>query len=106
MNEQLNNIVNELRQSLESLYGERLQDVILFGSQARGDALAGSDIDLLVVLEGDVRPGEEILRTGDIVSSISLKYDVVVSCLFLPARRFAREQGPLLRNVRREGVSI
>ncbi|MDX2032338.1 MAG: nucleotidyltransferase domain-containing protein [Blastocatellia bacterium] len=106
MNERLSHIVNDVRQSFESLYGERLQDVILFGSQARGDAQTGSDIDLLVVLDGDVRPGEEILRTGDIVSSISLKYDVVVSCLFLPAGRFAHEQGPLLRNVRREGVSV
>ncbi|HLG16404.1 MAG TPA: nucleotidyltransferase domain-containing protein [Blastocatellia bacterium] len=33
--------------------------MILFGSQARGDAATGSDIDVLVVLRGEVRPGLE-----------------------------------------------
>lgn len=32
--------------------------VILFGSQARGDAHEGSDVDLLVVREQDFKPGE------------------------------------------------
>ncbi|MFN0085141.1 MAG: nucleotidyltransferase domain-containing protein [Blastocatellia bacterium] len=106
MNDRLNTILNEFRQALAAIYGERLDRVILFGSQARGDALEGSDIDLLVVLSGDVYPGKEILRTGGIVSQISLKYDVVLSCLFFPAERFRREQSPLLRNVRREGVTV
>ena len=36
---------------LRELYGDRLKDVILFGSQARGDAHPESDIDLMVVLD-------------------------------------------------------
>src|SRR5206468_3861712 len=104
MNERLITILNELRQSLETIYGERLEQVILFGSQARGDAQFGSDIDVLIVLSGEVRPGEEIHRTGGGVSQISLKYDVVISCLFMPSERYSHEQSPLLRNVRREGV--
>jgi predicted nucleotidyltransferase len=106
MNEQLNAILGELRMALESLYGNRLEQVILFGSQARGDAQFGSDIDVLIVLSGDVRPGEEIHRTGGIVSRISLKYDVVISCLFIPSERYSHEQSPLLRNLRREGVMV
>lgn len=48
---------------------------MLFGSYARGDAEPGSDIDVLVVLHGDVNPGEEIARTGEMVADISLRYD-------------------------------
>ncbi|MBO0799234.1 MAG: nucleotidyltransferase domain-containing protein [Blastocatellia bacterium] len=50
MNERLSTILNELRQALESIYRERLKQVILYGSQARGDAQLESDIDVLIVL--------------------------------------------------------
>jgi len=40
------------------------QQVILFGSQARGDAGADSDIDLLVVLDDDAPPEKTTLKAG------------------------------------------
>jgi predicted nucleotidyltransferase len=106
MNKRLSTILNELRQALESIYRERLEQVILYGSQVRGDAQLGSDIDVLIVLNGDVSLGEEIRRTSGVVSQLSLKYDVVISCLFMPTERYVHEQSPLLRNVRREGVAV
>ena len=56
MSEGLANLLAELRRRLESLYGPRLLRLMLYGSQARGDAGPGSNIDLPVVLEGPVRP--------------------------------------------------
>jgi predicted nucleotidyltransferase len=38
-------------QKLKDAYGERLVDVVIFGSWARGDAHEESDVDLLVVLD-------------------------------------------------------
>lgn len=106
MIEQLRSLLKELRRRLEALYGPRLVRLVLFGSQARGEAEPGSDIDVLVVLEGPVRPGEEIRRTGEIASEISLENNVVISCAFISAERFEREQSPLLINVRREGIPV
>jgi len=99
-------IVSELRQHLEALYNERLAQIVLFGSQARGDAVSGSDIDVLVVLQGPVRPGQEIARTGEATALLSLKYDTVISCTFVSADRYTTERSPLLLNVRREGVPV
>jgi len=106
MNDKLTAILAELRRRFEALYGERLVQMILFGSQARGDAVPGSDIDVLVVLRGEVSPCEEISRSIADVADISLHNNEVVSCVFVSEEEFAREQSPLLLNVRREGMLI
>jgi len=99
-------ILTELRRRFEALYGERLVRMVLFGSQARGDAEPGSDIDVLVVLKGLVSPCEEIARTINDVADISLEHNQVISCVFVSEEQFEQERSPLLLNVRQEGVAI
>lgn len=99
-------ILNDLRQRLAQLYGPRLDRLLLYGSQARGDAEEDSDVDVLVVLHGEVHPGEEIRRTGGVVADVSLVNDLVISCAFVSSQRFRAEKSPFLLNVRREGISL
>jgi len=104
--EELRGILSELKDRLSDLYGDRLADLILYGSQARGDAEEGSDIDVLVVLKGKVDPCEELDRVGDAVYDISYRNDTLVTCVFVPEEKYARGEGPLVRNVRREGIRL
>jgi uncharacterized protein len=106
INDKLKTILAQLRSQFETLYGDRLVQTILFGSQARGDARPDSDIDVLVVLKGAVNPGEEIKRTSQIRAKLSLKNDAVISCLFMDENRFINRNGPLLRNIRKEGIAV
>ena len=106
MDEKLSAILRELRRRFEALYGERLVQMVLFGSRARGDAGPESDIDVLVVLRGPVDPGQEIARTGELTASFSLERDVVVSRVFISAEQFCDGQSPLLLNIRREGIPL
>lgn len=106
MDPELRGLLQDLRRRLERVYGERLVELVLFGSQARGDGESGSDIDLLVVLRGPVEPAAEIARTSDIVAGLSLERDVVISCVFMDEVRYRTRAGPLLRNVRREGIRV
>ncbi len=106
LNEKLRSLLTELKQRFQAEYGERLVNMILFGSQARGDAEAGSDIDVLVVLQGDVIPSIEIFKTEVIVGDISLKYDEVLSCLFMAETRFLTEHNLLLNNIQADGIAI
>jgi len=102
----ISTVLGELRQRLQRVYGPRLAGLWLFGSQARGDAAPGSDIDVLVVVEGVVDATAEIARTEYDVAAVSLLHNVVVTCLFVSSEQFAREQSPLMLNVRREGVAV
>jgi predicted nucleotidyltransferase/uncharacterized protein (DUF433 family) len=106
LKQKVRGILTELRQRLKMLYGERLVQVVLFGSQARCDANPGSDIDVLVVLEGAVNSEDDNLLPSELLAELSLRYSEVINCIFMSDFDFQYSQEPLLRNVRREGVVI
>ena len=83
MNKKLDTILSRLRDQLEGLYGSDLVGLRLYGLQACGEAVPGSDIDVLVVLAALASPAEEIHRTSYTVANLSLEYDVVISCAFI-----------------------
>ena len=99
-------ILREFKRELEKLYGRQLRQVILYGSWARRRATENSDIDVLVVLEGDIRPGQEIDRMIDVITEINLQHGVLLSVYPISEQRYATINSPLLINVRREGVPI
>ena len=102
----LRQILKEYRTRLEEMLGEDLDSIVLYGSQARGDAIEGSDIDVLCVMKKPFDYGELILRTSEITAEISLKYDVVLSRSFVRLEDYKSRQTPFLMNVRREGVAV
>jgi uncharacterized protein len=56
----------------------KTQRIILFGSQARGDADAGSDIDLLVVETDIADRGAEMVRLRRLLRRLPAAFDVLV----------------------------
>ncbi len=101
METQVQTILSELRGLLEACYGERLKRIVLFGSQARGDADPESDIDVLVVLAGLVDNTEEHKRTRNMLYDLMCVHEcILISCIFMDEERFTRERSPLLLNVR------
>jgi predicted nucleotidyltransferase len=98
-------ILKEFREEASKLYKKRLKDIILYGSWARGTATDDSDIDLAIVLEGDVGIGREIDRMIDIVTDLNLKYDVLLSVYPVSEKDYAAVNSPLMLNIRKEGVA-
>ena len=102
----LRNIVERLKTGLSEILSDRLERVYLYGSQARGEAWTGSDIDVIIVLKGDFDYSEMLDQTIDLVADLSLEHDVVISRVFVSRERFNNEMSPFYMNVRREAVPV
>jgi predicted nucleotidyltransferase len=109
-------IVNQYRQALLTHFPQQVQRLILFGSQARGDATPESDIDVLVVVNWDEEPlpgGRYAAPFGDprwrrmveLAYDLSLEYGVALSPIVISEKRFSR-WSPLTSRIRREGIEL
>jgi predicted nucleotidyltransferase len=98
-------IINEFKKEIKKLYGNQLSNIVLFGSWAKGTATNDSDIDLMVVLKGEIIPGREIDRMIDAITDLNLKYDTLISVVPVSDESFTNTNSPLMLNVRREGIS-
>ena len=82
-----------------------IQDAYLYGSYARGDYHAESDVDILLTVNADdVAPLRRM--AASISSSISLERDVMVSVSLKPVAQFQKysKSLPFYKAVMREGI--
>lgn len=91
---------------LRQLLGQELNGFLLYGSEARGDAMEGSDIDFLVIMRDPFDYGELLERTSELTAEISLEHDVVLARAFFTRRDMEFSQAPFLMAVRREGIPL
>ena len=99
-------ILQELKQRLQELYGERLKGLYLFGSHARGEASADSDIDVAVILDDFKSVGEEIRRWSKVRTELSLRYECVIALVPIREADWHLRHSTLLMNLHREGVAV
>lgn len=98
-------ILNEVKSQLQILYGKKLRDVFLFGSYARKEADNESDVNVLIVIEDLGRYSQEVGKTSALISSLSLKYGVSISRVFVSESDWVGGDSPFLLNVRDEAIS-
>ena len=100
-------ILRDLKKGLVEIYGDQLKAVYLFGSFARGEGkLPDSDIDVMIVLDGEFNYSETRKRSIDFVASLCLEHDVVITRKFASVREYAENKMPLFANIRHDAVAI
>lgn len=100
-------MLREFKTALQGLYGNRLNEIILYGSYARGDYTDESDIDLMILLNDDqVNTYAEVFRLSEFTMDFILRYGKAVSVLPTSANRYQQSFGPVYQNARLEGLSV
>lgn len=106
LNQPISTVLPQIRENLKQLYGEQLDKLILFGSQARGTAQPDSDIDILIVLKDVFNYSQESERISQVIADLCLEYNVLISCAFATNEQLENYNSGFFRNVRQEGLLI
>ena len=58
MDKKITQLINQIKSYLIERYGDKIREIILYGSYARGEATKDSDIDLLVLIDDSINPSD------------------------------------------------
>ncbi|MGH2742332.1 MAG: UPF0158 family protein [Thermoleophilaceae bacterium] len=99
-------IAIRLARDLRRLYRNALEELVMFGPWARGDARADSPIELLVTLTRIADPWQEKRRMDRIVWRYSARHETVITVLPVTPADVAANATPLIARAKAEGVTI
>lgn len=105
----LDKLLKETHGELTKIFGSKLEDVILYGSYARGDHDSESDIDVMALIDAPKSELSKYRRTvSDMANDIDLKYGVLLSVKLQDKFTFNKYSDtlPYYKNVSKEGIRI
>ncbi|MDR3121247.1 MAG: nucleotidyltransferase domain-containing protein [Clostridiales bacterium] len=107
----IDDISEAIGTAARDLFSHKLKAVMLYGSYARGDYCANSDVDFMLLV--DLQPSQlEVYRNAvsGIASEVSLKSDgcPLISIILQDITTYERykESLPFFRNIAAEGIVI
>lgn len=100
-------LLHLVESELKLLFRNKLSEIILYGSYARGDYNQKSDIDVIALVdEGDLNQYDRQILELNV--DLSIEYDVDLSIVIISRVDFDSNVDiiPLYRNIDKEGISI
>ena len=98
--------LNELQAALREHYGSQAPVLLLYGSYSRKEATSNSDVDVVLLYPGEVKPGKEISQLRSILSALNLRYQILISLLPVSAHQYQTSSTAFWTNVRHEAMPI
>ena len=74
------NAINELVDGILTIFNTQVVRIVLYGSYARGTNTSESDVDIALLLKGNLNESTED-KLSDLVVDLNLKYDKVFSVI-------------------------
>ena len=99
-------LLTRAKSILQAHYGDRMEGLILYGSEARGEATEESDIDLMVLLKEPFSTFEEISCITHVLYPLQLESERWISAIPGSADAVARGAIQLYRNILEDGVPV
>jgi predicted nucleotidyltransferase len=102
-------LLNEVKKEILKVLGDKLVQLILYGSYARNEQDPESDIDIMILVdESDSALRKYNFEIADIMTELSLKYEKLISLTDETYSRYIEYLYvlPFFRNIYYEGVEI
>ena len=105
----ISKLIQDYVVALKKIYGTHLKQVILYGSYARDDFNADSDVDIMILVD---LPEEKLNLFSDELSDLVYEYNVTYDIWFMPVVkniehfRYWRQAYPFYSNVEKEGILL
>lgn len=99
--------VEALMETLRRDLDARLLLLVLFGSKARGNELPDTDLDVLLITDGEPQDMEK--RMSVVTSALNLEHGVFINTLIFSKDRwenFAKRRAAFWQNVQRDGIVL
>lgn len=100
-------VLGELVEGILSILESQVIRIVLYGSVARGTNTAESDVDVALLLNGNLSRETED-KLSDLIVDLNLKYDIVLSVIDIDYEMFKKWEKvtPFYKNVNEEGVVL
>jgi len=99
----------ENRDEIIKLFGDKLKEIILYGSHAGSDFSDDSDIDIMILVDDDVHHLKTYReKISDIRVNLSLKFDKVISIIIKSHKEYNKhiDHLPFYARIQNEGIEI
>lgn len=107
MPQTMNELISEYVTAIRNIYGTHLKQVILYGSYARGDFNADSDVDIMLLVD---LPEDKLSGFSDALAELGFDYNVEHDIWFMPVVKnidhfnYWRQAYPFYSNVAKEDL--
>lgn len=102
-------ILQDVKNEIRRLFGDKLRGLILYGSYARDEQYPESDIDIMILVDDN----EDGLRNyryliADIMGELTIKYGKLISLSEVTYNRYIDflEVLPFYKNINEDGIEI
>ena len=100
-------LIKELKTKLRLEFGEKIKDVILFGSRAKGTAEEFSDYDVLIVMRQSPDWNQK-RKISETCYEIELQYNILIDSHLLSEAELNTLRGkqPIFQRAIRKGIYV
>ena len=104
--EELQKIFEKMIPGFQSIYGDELVSIILYGSVARGTQTDDSDVDIAVIVKKYTEDMHD--KMIDLIVVLELEYAKVLSVLLNDYDNFRKWENilPFYKNVKKDGITL
>ena len=104
--EELQKIFDKMIPGFQSIYGDELVSIILYGSVARGTQTDDSDVDIAVIVKKYTEDMHD--KMIDLIVDLELEYAKVLSVLLIDYDNFRKWENilPFYKNVKKDGITL